>query len=125
MQNYNYNVYSFKDRCAMPIGLEDGRITEGQFSASSYYTSYLSPRYGRINFDYGWRPRQRNRHQWLQVDLGDIITIKGIATQGSRRYNYWAKSYRVSYSNDGIGWRWFRNAKRGVKVNEFISLWNQ
>lgn len=91
----------------MPIGLEDGRITEGQFSASTYYNAHLSPRYGRINFDYSWRPRHRNRHQWLQVDLGDITTIKGVATQGSRRYNYWVKSYKLSYSHTGVGFRWY------------------
>ena len=56
----------------MPVGVEDGRIPEEAFSASSYHSASYLPDRGRLNLlpnggKYCWAAKQNNANQWLQV----------------------------------------------------------
>ena len=56
----------------MPVGVEDGRIPEEAYSASSYYSASNLPNRGRLNLlpnggKYCWSAKQNNANQWLQV----------------------------------------------------------
>jgi len=42
--------------------------------------------------------------EWIQVDLGKVMDIGGIATQGRAHGAYWVKSYTLIYSRDGEQW---------------------
>ena len=108
----------FADRCNMPLGLEDKRLTPGDISASTYYNHYLAPWYGRLNHIYSWSVRTRNTKQWLKVNFGYITRFKGIATQGRSNANQWVKSYIVTYSRDGVTYVPYKENGR-VKVRDF------
>ena len=91
----------------MPLGLEDGRVLSGSLRASSSYNYKhgpdrarlnIHPRSGRIG---AWVARYRNTKQWLEVDLGGMSVVKGIATQGRRGANQWVSSYSLSSSRYG------------------------
>lgn len=43
--------------------------------------------------------------EYLQVDLGKVVTVTGLATQGSPSGTDWVKTYSVSYSNDKRRWK--------------------
>ena len=95
----------------MPLGMEDQRILSGHLRASSSYNFKHGPDRGRLNIYAGhgrigaWVARYRNTKQWLQVDLRQMIIIKGIATQGRREANQWVRSYHLSYSRFGSRFR--------------------
>lgn len=38
---------------------------------------------------------------YLQVDLGELLQITGVATQGSEHYSMWVRSYTLAFSQDG------------------------
>ena len=95
----------------MPLGLEDGRILPGALRASSSYNYKHGPDRARLNIVAGrgrtgaWVARHRNTRQWLQVDLGTLSLVKGIATQGRREAHQWVYKYRLSYSWYGARFR--------------------
>ena len=65
--------------------MEDGRINDNQISASSSYSNYVSPWYGRINVvrGYGgWKSKVAATGEYLQIDLGSRKSIHKVATQG-------------------------------------------
>ena len=91
----------------MPLGLEDRRILSGSLRASSSYNYKHGPDRARLNIyaSHGrtgaWVARHRNAKQWLQIDLGGMGVVKGIATQGRRGANQWVSSYTLSYGRYG------------------------
>lgn len=56
----------------MPVGVEDGRIPDEAFTASSSASSSYLPNRGRLNLipsggKYCWAANKNNANQWLQV----------------------------------------------------------
>lgn len=99
----------------MPLGIEDRRIPDEAFTSSTFYDpKNTAPSQSRLRnweyarANYGWRARAFNTRQWLQVDIGKMAKVTGVATQDIRGHNYWVTRYRLSYSSDG---RKFRNFK--------------
>lgn len=98
----------------MPLGMEDGNITDSQITASSTYRQIptLDPWQARLNnpgitgVTYGsWSAGSRSVGEYLQVDLGCVKMITKIATQGrSIGVNQHVTKYSVSYSNDTTSW---------------------
>ena len=61
----------------------------------------------------------------LQVDLGQVKTVTGVATQGDPSSDKWVKTYFISYSYDSLSWL---NYKLEFKQNDvygkvFIECW--
>ena len=84
-----------------------GRIPDSSFSATSTYNSDELPKYGRLNGPrHGWSARHSfNRPKaYLQIDLGGVYWVCGVATQGSRARVEWTTKYRISLSMDNITW---------------------
>jgi hypothetical protein len=85
--------------------MASGKIPDDAITASSTYDNRHKPGYARltrVGKSCCWTPTNAGRvGSWLQVDLGQLTTVTGIATQGTC-YNHieWAKSYSVSYSNE-------------------------
>ncbi|CAH1802614.1 unnamed protein product [Owenia fusiformis] len=48
-----------------------------------------------------WVPLTVNGNQWIQADLGSLMQVNGVVTQGRADYNQWVTSYKVYYSTDG------------------------
>lgn len=96
------------------MGLQDRRLPAGSFRASTSYNYNHGPErarlgmYARNGRTAGWVARQRNSNQYLQIDLGSMAKVTGIATQGRNTGNQYVKTYILQYSNDG---KKFRNYK--------------
>lgn len=58
--------------CSNPFGMESGKITDDQISASSsFYDERWLPRQARLNFnDNGWTPNEDSNREYIQVSDG-------------------------------------------------------
>ena len=110
---------------SVEIGLEDGKVPDRAFSASSQWDKYHRANRARLNsvatkrYRGGWSARKNNRRQWLQVKLTRRARITGLATQGRQDLNQWVRSYSISYSLTG---RSFRPYKENGRVKVTVSL---
>ena len=88
------------------------------FTASSMYNHYYGPWCARLQAQNrgqtrgGWIAKYRNTKQWLRVDLGTVSIVKRIATQARYDANQWVTSYTVSYSNNGVRFFPYKQARR-------------
>ena len=95
-------------------------------TASSYYSFPYQPAYGRLNFDTadGWcASTPSSDEDWLQVDLGQLYEVCGVATQGGSQYfNYdeWVTAFRLFYSQDGGTWTAYTNKTGNIVVRFFL-----
>ncbi|XP_031559855.1 adhesion G protein-coupled receptor L3-like isoform X2 [Actinia tenebrosa] len=104
--------------CDTPVGLEDGRIENNQISASSHWNEHVASNArlnNRMHTDNntgkvvwgGWCTDKKNIHQYLEVDLGHVRAVSGIATQGYQLNNF-VKQYKMNYSIDGREWKSYK-----------------
>ena len=102
--------------------MENGNIRDSQITASSQNDYGHRVQNGRLNFRArsgrtgAWSSGRIDRNQWLQVDFQRTTIITGVSTQGRQEATQFVKSYTISFSNDGKG---FRSYKPGglVKVS--------
>ena len=77
-------------------------------TASSSYNSNHRPSYGRLNESSGrggWCPKTiSDRTDYLQVDMGEVRSVCGVATQGMRGGITWTTSYKLQLSTNSITW---------------------
>ncbi|OWF47461.1 lactadherin-like [Mizuhopecten yessoensis] len=73
-------------------------IPDAQLSAHLTYTTYKAQN-GRLHSTTGWIGNGTG--SYLQVDLGNVSTVYGVATQGYRSSTYYTLTYTVTYSQDG------------------------
>ena len=111
--------------CSMPLGVEDMRIPDSAFTASGSYDNRHRPSLARLNLLTDgkhmatWCPKLKSSNQWLQINLGEITAVTKVATQGRYDTEYRVKTYKLSYSVDGIHWTWYK--QRAVdKVISYI-----
>lgn len=95
--SYGGNVCPFGDK---ELGMENKNIQDSQITSSTAWKN-LPPENGRLNGESSWSAEQNDKNQWLQIDLGEILAITKIATQGRHNYDQWVTSYLLSYSSDG------------------------
>lgn len=43
----------------------------------------------------------------FQVDLGKVLKVTGVATQGADGLTEWVRSYKLEYSVDGSSWTYY------------------
>ena len=100
--------------CSMPLGVEDMRISDSAFTASGSYNSNHRPSLARLNLlsdgkhIAAWCPKAKSTNQWLQINLGEITAVTKVATQGRYNSEDRVKTYKLSYSVDGIHWTWYK-----------------
>ena len=100
--------------------MEDGRITDGQLTASSQYGNKLAPMYARLNQPAGgggsggaWHPKGSDTSKWIQVDLSIITMVTGIISQGREAtINQWTTKYKVQRSDNAALWTWVMNVNQ-------------
>ncbi|XP_072017311.1 EGF-like repeat and discoidin I-like domain-containing protein 3 [Amphiura filiformis] len=84
-----------------PLGLEDGSVTDNQFTASSTYAyEDLPPYKGRLNDARFWAASSASLPCWLQVDFLTPVVITGIKTQGAGTIGQWIKTFQVKFGTD-------------------------
>ncbi|XP_077343179.1 discoidin, CUB and LCCL domain-containing protein 1 [Lithobates pipiens] len=59
-----------------------------------------------------WASSHQFDREWLEIDLGDKRKITGIVTTGSTlpNFNFYVKSYIISFTRDGLKWRTYKGA---------------
>ena len=98
----------------MPLGVEDMRIPDSAFTASSSTDSRHAPALARLNLltdgkhMAAWCPKIKSTNQWLQINLGELSAVTKVATQGRYNSEDRVKTYKLSYSVDGIHWTWYK-----------------
>ena len=83
-------------------------ISDARITASTVYDTRFYPYYGRLheNRGYGgWCPRTViDRTDYLQVDVGAMLSVCAVATQGEKINNEWTTNYKLQLSADGVTW---------------------
>ena len=84
--------------------MQDGQISNQSITASSYYFNY-PPWGGRLNtgIEKSWYAVAEDTKPWIQVDLGKVTWLKGVATQG-KMFSLFVKTYKLAYSSDEVTW---------------------
>ncbi|XP_031570891.1 zinc metalloproteinase nas-4-like [Actinia tenebrosa] len=102
----NYKV------CYQWLGMQDGRITDSQLTASSH-TPYDDPHQARLHLSStgkgngAWCAGSNSVGQWIKIDLGSYKYLKGIATQGKVdpfSGSSWVTHYNFHFSYDDSYW---------------------
>eukprot|EP00112_Aurelia_sp_Birch-Aquarium-sp1_P010248 Seg2197.5 transcript_id=Seg2197.5/GoldUCD/mRNA.D3Y31 product="Coagulation factor V" protein_id=Seg2197.5/GoldUCD/D3Y31 len=99
-----------------PVGFQNGIIPDSQFSASSSHVGE-PPSHARLNMRNAWCTTFA-ANQWLQFDLGRVLAVQAIATQGryGRTSNDMVSSYHISYTNSTVEKYQFFNESSQRKV---------
>ena len=101
--------------------MENGKIPASALTASTYYSPSFAPSRGRLNSQTSWSVSdQPGPQSWLQVDLGRIMAVKKVATQGRRHVNNWVKSYEISSSVGRTDWVLY--AENGIVKVSFLDF---
>ena len=50
----------------------------------------------------GWAARHNNHRQWIQFDLGRVVKVTMISTQGRKIVKQWVTRYTLSHSVDCV-----------------------
>ena len=91
--------------------MESSSIPDTDITASSFADTtptnpadYFAPKKARLNGPVVWCANQseQNANQWLQIDLGAVKTVSGVAIQGQWKRR--VKTYKISYSLDKTAW---------------------
>ena len=84
--------------------MQDGQISNQSITASSYHFNY-PPWGGRLNTGIAksWYAVAEDTKPWIQVDLGKVTWLKGVATQG-KMFSLFVKTYKLAYSSDEVTW---------------------
>eukprot|EP00794_Sanderia_malayensis_P005114 gene5114-5761_t len=93
-----------------PIGMASGLIPNNKITASSFHPG-LDPDRGRLNaFSNSWATNGNgDPNDYIQVNVGKIMLIDAIATQGRTNAGQWVKTYHVSYSITAASFTWVWN----------------
>ena len=79
-------------------------ISNQRFSALSSLSG-RSPSDGRLKGSNAWIPGTNNdNNDFLQIDLGSLYFVCGVATQGNPNGNDWTKTYKIKTSLDNVLW---------------------
>ena len=82
-------------------------ISDQRFSASSS-VSERSPSDGRLEGSNAWIPGTNSDiNDFLQIDLGSLYFVCGVATQGNPNNDHWTKTYKIETSLDNVEWTFY------------------
>ena len=102
-----------KNDCSQELGIRTGKIPDSSFTASlvwSNQNAYKAFRARLYERDYGgWCSGEPPAlSQFIQVDLGVLKVLSGLAIQGNYSGTKYPLNYSIEYSGDGIGWQIYR-----------------
>jgi len=113
-----YKCEAKQCNASIPLGMQDGRISNQSITASSHYFNY-PPWGGRLNAGIAksWYAVAEDTDPWIQVDLGKVTWLKGVATQG-KMFSLFVKTYKLAYSSDEV--TWFNYREPDAKVDKIF-----
>uniref|UniRef100_A0A3Q2YUP4 Neuropilin n=1 Tax=Hippocampus comes TaxID=109280 RepID=A0A3Q2YUP4_HIPCM len=115
--NMTHKEVSDSFHCSMPLGMESGKISDDQITAStSFYDNRWLPRQARLNnHDNAWTPSEDSNKEYIQVDLHFLKVLTGIATQGAiskeTQKSYYVTTFKLEVSTNGEDWMIYRHGK--------------
>ncbi|KAM4601578.1 neuropilin-2-like isoform 2-T2 [Polymixia lowei] len=115
--NMTHKEVSDSFHCSTALGMESGKISDDQISASSsFYDNRWSPRQARLNNDdNAWTPAEDSNKEFIQVDLHFLKVLTGIATQGAvskeTQKSYYVTTFKLEVSTNGEDWMVYRHGK--------------
>ena len=90
-------------------------ISDQRISASSSLRG-RRPSDGRLKGSNAWIPATNNdNNDFLQIDLGSLYFVCGVATQGNPNDNDWTTTYKIKTSLDNV-WGAFYSEGGSEKV---------
>ncbi|XP_075745319.1 hemocytin isoform X1 [Rhipicephalus microplus] len=115
-----------KDKCSSYVYLVNGPfpLPDSSYKASSSASMISSPRHSRLgsrtsSSSFGaWMPRYPRSGEYIEVDLGRLRSVFGIALQGRERTRQWVTRYRVLVSADGTQYAYVQNSEG--KIQDFV-----
>ena len=92
-----------------PVGVADkNTISDARITASTFHNARHNPKYGRLHErrQHGaWCTKTKtDRKDYFQVDMGTVLSVCAVASQGERKYPSWTTSYKLYLSTDGVTW---------------------
>ncbi|XP_077947485.1 neuropilin-2a [Gasterosteus aculeatus] len=121
--NMTHKQVSDSFHCSMVLGMETGKISDDQISASTtFYDNRWLPRQARLNNDdNAWTPSEDSNKEYIQVDLHFLKVLTGISTQGAiskeTQKSYYVTTFKLEVSTNGEDWMVYRHGKNH-KVEE-------
>ena len=86
-------------------------------TSSSHSDANHTAAFGRLYGDFSWCSNTQANTEYLQVDLGKIATLTGIATQGDKIEDEWVKTYTLKYSINGSTWTEYKEGGQAAQVS--------
>ena len=103
-----------------PVGVSDSSVISDQRFSASSSLSGRSPSDGRLNGSNAWIPAtNNNNNDFLQIDLGSVYFVCGVATQGNPNNDHWTKTYKIKTSPDNVVWTFYSEGG-SEKVHPFL-----
>uniref|UniRef100_A0A8C7JS20 Neuropilin n=1 Tax=Oncorhynchus kisutch TaxID=8019 RepID=A0A8C7JS20_ONCKI len=114
---YNMTHKDVTFHCSNALGLESGKISDDQITASSsFYDNTWLPRQARLNNgNNAWTPNEDSNKEYIQVDLHVLKVLTGISTQGAvskeTQKSYYVTTFKLEVSTNGEDWMVYRYGK--------------
>ena len=91
-----------------PVGVWDSSVISDQRFSASSSLSGRSPSDGRLKGSNAWIPAtDNNNNDFLQIDLGSLYFVCGVATQGNPNNDHWTNTYKIETSLDNVLWTFY------------------
>ena len=95
--------------CNVPLGMQAKKRQDAQLTASSTYNLHR-PMYGRLNTvsHFGdpartaWCADADDQAPYLEVQMGDVTSLTGVATQGLSVFDNWVTKFLFCHSMDRV-----------------------
>lgn len=107
---YVCKVRRGQDRCYDPIGIQNFKIPDSSFTASSQMAITTPPFAAKLylkagNFlDGAWCAAKNDKEPWIQINFGKPERLTYMAIQGKSNSQAIVLGYYIKYSMDGISW---------------------
>ena len=103
-----------------PVGVSDSSVISDQRFSASSSLSGRSASDGRLKGSNAWIPAtNNNNNDFLQIDLGSVYFVCGVATQGNPNNDHWTKTYKIKTSPDNVVWTFYSEGG-SEKVHPFL-----
>lgn len=110
--------------CGFPLGVNSGELKNNSFTASSSIVTY-EPWSGRLNRVAGggaWCASSNKEGEYLEINLGKIVHVTGLSTQGKHGQDgKWVSEYHLYYRpSSDYSYVPYKLPNGTIKVSSFL-----
>ena len=114
--------------CGEEMGLRTGQLPDSRFTAKSVFSNSANflPHFARLHHrTHSWCSGKSSLSDWLQIDLGVVKLISGLAIQPmtERSIMHPVKRFYIQYSLDCANWNTYNDIVSGTR-KEFVGCEN-